>query len=230
MKFASAIKGISRSWRKLKDSNPSFLIDKEIIYKHLPPNPIIIDCGAHIGSDSVEFAKLKGSKVFSFEPVPDIFERLKESTSKFENIDCFNIALGWFDGRTEMFVSSGTSDGSSSLLKPKKHLKHHPTVLFERRINVECKSLDSWAGENGISKVDMLWLDMQGAEQKMLMASKSIIDSVKIIHTEVSKDETYEGVKSYKMFRKYLEKLGFKIEVEAIPTGHYGGNVLFIRK
>lgn len=207
-----------------------FLIDKNLIRKFLPPNPVIIDCGAHIGVDTIELSKIEGSKVFAFEAIPHLYQQLIENTRSSSNIKCFNVALSWFDGECEMYISSGGSDGSSSLLKPKKHLQHHPEVLFHERKKVVCRTIDTWLKENKLLHVDMLWLDMQGAEQKTLEASKKILSTVRVIHTEVSKDETYEGVESYTMFKKFLMKRGFKVEVEAIPKGHYGGNVLFIRK
>lgn len=216
-------------WNREKHQDTIY-IDKKMIESFLPDNPIIIDCGAHIGLDAVEFASIHGSRIFAFEAVPHIFDKLKRNTKNLENVYCYNLALGWFDGEAEIHVSGGDSDGSSSLLKPKKHLDYHPTVTFNETMKVQCKRIDTWADENNITKVDLLWLDMQGAEQKMLMASDKILKGTKLIHTEVSKDETYEGVDSYKNFKRFLLKKGFKVEVEAIPKGHYGGNVLFIRK
>ena len=178
-------------------------ISKNIIQKYLPMNPIIIDCGAHIGIDTIELAKISGSKIYAFEPVDVIFKQLVSNTKNFPNITCFNIALNHFDGEAEIYVSSGDSDGSSSLLKPKKHIVDHPKVLFNEVEKVKCKKLDSWAKENNVKKVDMLWLDMQGAEQKMLMVSNEILNSVSVIHTEVSVRETYEGVEDYYLYKKF---------------------------
>ncbi|MCH6201350.1 FkbM family methyltransferase [Aquiflexum sp. LQ15W] len=211
------------------DRVSDIFIDKGFILNLLSPNPIIIDCGAHIGSDSIEFAKYPGSTIYAFEPVPEVYEHLINNTKKYPNITCFNLALSDYDGVAEMYISSGASDGSSSLLKPKTHLTDHPDVFFKEVITVKCNKIDTWAKENNVSKVDMLWLDMQGFEQKMLTASKEIFNSVQVIHTEVSKHESYEGIKSYKEFKSFFRKNGFKLIVEAIPKGSYGGNVLFVR-
>lgn len=205
-------------------------IDKKLIISLLPPNPVIVDCGAHFGFDSIEFSKIPNSKIYAFEPVEDVFERLLNNVGLIPNITPFKIALSDYDGEGMMYISSGESDGSSSLLKPKEHLKDHPGVLFNTQQKVECQTLHTWANDNNIFKIDMLWLDMQGAEQKMLIASHTILDKVKIIHTEVNLHETYEGIESYKSFKAFLEQKGFKIMVEAIPKGNYGGNVLFVRK
>lgn len=205
-------------------------ISKKYIRKFLPSNPVIIDCGAHDGSDSVELATLIGGKVFSFEPVPEVYNRLQEKTKPYSSIQCFQLALADKNGTVDFHVSGGTSDGSSSILAPKEHLIDHPQVSFNQVINVPCNTLDSWAEKNKIDKIDLLWLDMQGFEMQMLMASPGMLRKVTAIHTEVSVKETYEGVATYDKLKTWLEKQGFATQLEAIPDGWDMGNVLFIRK
>jgi FkbM family methyltransferase len=212
-----------------KPSDP-YTISKSILKRYLNNNPVIIDCGAHVGADSIELAKLfpKGH-VHSFEPVPDIFKHLKHNTRRFSNISTYQLALSNENGKSSMFVSSGDSDASSSLLMPTGHLKNHPDVYFNDTTEVRTLTLDSWAGENKIEKVDFLWLDMQGFEFKMLAASGGILEKVKAIHTEVSMNETYKGAPLYAEFRKWLEERGFRTAAEAIPAGTDMGNALFVR-
>ena len=208
-----------------------YSIPKGLFKKYLPSNPVIVDCGSHVGSDSIDLGKIfPKAEIHSFEPVPEIFQQLKINTSKYKNIHCYPLALGDIDGKTEMFVSSLGSDASSSLLKPASHLIDHPNVLFESRIQVDILKLDTWAQENNVKKVDLLWLDMQGFEYQMLKASNKILPSVKVIHTEISTRETYEGVLTYNSFRKWLEEQNFNVAIEAIPEGTDMGNALFVRE
>lgn len=218
-----------QKWGIFSPSDPSS-ISKNLIKKHLPQNPVIIDCGAHVGADSIELSKiLPKSKIYSFEPVPTIFKSLKNSTKNYNNIECFQIALSDKDGEAHFFVSSGESDASSSLMNPTGHKEFHPDVNFNEEILVQTMSLDSWAEKKNIKKVDFLWLDMQGYELNMLKASKYILRTVSVIHTEVSISNTYEGVVLYPEYRLWLESQGFKVAVEAIPKNSDMGNVLFIR-
>jgi 2-O-methyltransferase len=205
-------------------------ISKKYIGEFLPQNPVVIDCGAHDGSDSLELAQMLRAKVFSFEPVPAVFNRLKERTKSNRSIECFQLALGDKNGSVSFYVSAGASDGSSSILPPKDHLLDHPAVSFPETIEVSCKTLDSWAEENKVAKIDMLWLDMQGFELPMLKASPDMLSKVKAIHTEVSMKETYSGVAVYHELRTWLESQGFAVKLEAIPANWDMGNVLFVRK
>jgi FkbM family methyltransferase len=205
-------------------------ISKVALRKHLPKNPVMVDCGAHDGEDSVELLKKLGGTVHCFEPVNSIYKRLEKRKGSNKNMFTYEIALSDSNGSQEFYVSEGTSDASSSLLPPQDHLKDHPGTLFKKKIVVTTKTLDSWAAENSITKIDLLWLDMQGFEMNMLKASHKILDTVTVIHTEVSTRQTYKGVAEYEEYRSFLESKGFKVMIEAIPEGWDMGNVLFVRK
>lgn len=205
-------------------------INKNYIKQFLPVNPVIIDAGAHVGGDSIEMCRLyAGSQVHAFEPVPAIFNILKHNTRKFKRIACHTVALSNQNGEQLMHVSSGASDGSSSLLKPKEHLTDHPDVFFNESIKVKTMKLDDWAAAHNIFKIDLLWLDMQGFELEVLKASAVILPKVKVIHMEVSTRPTYEGVPLYRDVKEWMQQNGFRVEVEAIPAGWDMGNVLFVR-
>lgn len=206
-------------------------INKNYIRQFLPINPVIIDAGAHVGGDSIEMCRFyKGSTVHAFEPVSEIYTLLKHNTRRYKRIYCHNLALSNKDGKQVMYISSGASDGSSSLLQPKDHLTDHPDVYFNQTITVVTKTLDSWAEEMGIQRVDLLWLDMQGFELEVMKASHWILPSVKAVHMEVSTRSTYEDVPLYEEVKEWMLSKGFHVEVEAIPQGWDMGNVLFVRK
>ncbi|MEP7108248.1 MAG: FkbM family methyltransferase [Ferruginibacter sp.] len=205
-------------------------ISKTLLKKYLPEKPIVIDCGAHDGADSVELAKILKGEIHSFEPVNNLFSRLKTNTHNFPNIYCYEIALSNKNGSQDFYISEGRSDASSSLLMPKAHLDDHPDTFFKTKITVKTLTLDYWAEINKIEKVDLLWLDMQGFELNMLEVSEKILAKVSVIHTEVSTKETFVGVAQYAEYREFLENKGFNVVLEAIPVGWDMGNVLFVRK
>lgn len=205
-------------------------INKNYIRQFLPPNPIVIDAGAHVGGDSIEMCRLfSGSTVHAFEPVPSIYKLLKHNTRKFSRIHCHTIALSNHTGQQVMHVSSGASDGSSSLLQPKDHLIDHPDVFFKEDITVQTMTLDDWAATQQLDHIDLLWLDMQGFELEVLKVSTVILPTVKAIHMEVSTRSTYEGVPLYDEVKTWMRTNGFQVELEAIPNGWDFGNVLFVR-
>ena len=206
------------------------IIEKSIIYKFLPKKAIIVEAGAHIGLDTIQLAQhFPNGKIYAFEPVSVIFEKLYERISSYKNVTPLKIALSDRSGKAKMFISSGVSDGSSSLLPPKEHLKYHPEVIFDKEEIVDCITLDDLVLKEHLEKIDLLWLDLQGKELSVLKASTSILDTITVIYTEINLKEVYDGAPLYYELREWLENKGFKVYKEAIPWED-SGNVLFIRK
>lgn len=205
------------------------IIPKELFKKYLPDNPCIIESGAYKGEDTIELSRIfPNSTIHAFEPVPHIYETLTQNTSNCGNVITYNLALNDKTGIKKMYLSGGTFDGSSSLLKPKEHIQFHPKVIFDREIEVKTISLDDWARNYNIDKVDFMWLDMQGVEYVTLKASNKIFNTVRLLYTEVSLIETYQDVPLYDKFKQWLENKGFSVIKEELPWKDMG-NVLFAR-
>jgi 2-O-methyltransferase len=198
--------------------------------RELGDSPTIVEAGAHNGLDTLDLSRLfSRGTVHAFEPVPKLFARLRKRTQGLANVRTYNAALGARSGRATLHVSSGRSDGSSSLLRPSGHLQFHPKVRFAASLEVPCVSLDDWARQHGIARVDLIWFDLQGLEFDVLSASSLVLPTVKAIYTEVSLAEMYEGSCLYPDYRRWLESLGFSVVAEDLRWADMG-NVLFARR
>lgn len=216
-------------FKSFKEKKKKEAIPKSLIATYLPPNPTIVEAGAHIGVDTVQMSKLwpKGT-IHAFEPIPELFSQLQRNTYGRENVCCYPMALGEETGSAKIFVSSGRSDASSSLLPPKEHLTYHPDILFESEIQVPTITLDEWAEEEGIKKIDFLWLDLQGYELAALKAAPNVLETVQAIYAEVNLAETYAGVSLYPEMSQWLERRGFKVIREDL-SWQDAGNVFFAK-
>jgi FkbM family methyltransferase len=198
--------------------------------RELGDSPTIVEAGAHNGLDTLSLCRLFScGTVHAFEPVPDLFVKLRKRTKGVPNVRTYNAALGARSGQATLHVSSGSSDGSSSLLRPTGHLEVHPRVTFTASLQVPCISLDDWARQHGIAKVDLIWFDLQGLEFDVLSASSLVLPTVKAIYTEVSLTEMYEGSCLYPEYRRWLEGHGFSVVAEDLRWTDMG-NVLFARQ
>jgi FkbM family methyltransferase len=204
------------------------VIPKKYFVQFLPVNPIILEAGAHKGKDTVEMAMLwPTGLIHAFEPVPHLFKLLGNNTRNLKNVHCYQLALGNTKGSESLFISSGASDGSSSLLPPKELLNNFPTIYFDKELPVHTITLDEWAREHGVTKIDFMWLDLQGMELMVLKSGLNLLKTVSAIYTEVSSTEIYEGQTLYSDLKDWLLSHGFKIEREEVENG--SGNVFFIR-
>lgn len=207
------------------------IVPLTVIKEYLSETPEVLEAGAHTGKDTIAMANMwEQGHIHAFEPVPELFDKLARRVKKssYNNITIYNLALGESDGVQNMYISSGASDGSSSLLEPKDHLINFPQISFNKQQPVRVYTLDSWAYTRGITKIDFMWLDLQGMELPVLKSGKTVLNSTTVIYAEVSNAEGYKKQTRYTDLKNWLTGEGFTAKVEAVTNGE--GNVLFIRE
>jgi 2-O-methyltransferase len=152
----------------------------------------IIEVGAHDGADTIRLAAIPGVEVHAFEPDP------RPVPPRRINIHVERCAVGASDGTFAHFYPSATRGGvpwtcSGSLREPTGHLEAYPDVTFGPRIMVEVVSLDAYCARHGIGAVDLLWLDVQGAEGDVIAGARETLARTRYLYTEACDVELYEG-------------------------------------
>lgn len=203
-------------------------ISKEYIKQFLPDDGVCVEAGGHIGRDAIALSALvPNGHVYTFEPVPRLFKKLVENTAQHTNITAYHSALSNVTGTQIMYVSDEQCDAVSSLLLPQEFFDKRPEITFIAQ-EVETLTLNDWARQHNIARVDFMWLDLQGYELPVLQAATELLSHVRAIHTEVNLTERYTGAPLYDELRTWLEHQGFHVDTEAIYHKNWG-NVLFVR-
>jgi len=201
----------------------------------LPENPVILEAGSYDGADTLELsALLPKGKIYTLEPVPELYEKTRKNLVNCSNVNVYNYALSGKSGPAKMYLSEegyapGVVSMSSSLLPPKEHLKYSDT-LFKKETVVDAITIDDWARQNGVQEISMLKLDIQGNELNVMMASPKIMENVKVILTEVEFVEAYEGQYMFEDIKNWLEARGFELNCLYMNGAGWFGDALFIRK
>lgn len=229
------IKRTEKRQKPLKEERFGMPIEAlSIAYRYLPNNPIVIEAGAYEGVESVAIAKKwPEGQIYSFEPIPELYNRMTSTIKGYSNIKTYPYAIGDIVGNTTMYVSEypsqpGVPSQSSSLLEPKEHLKYSD-VKFPKKISVPITTFDAWAKENKIDHVDLMWLDMQGYELNALKACPELLKTVKVLLTEVEHVEAYAGQPLFDEVKTWLEAQGFVL----LARNYYIDwmeDALFVRK
>ena len=205
-------------------------VNKNELKEILNAKPVIVEVGAHNGSDTVQFALIfPEATIYAFEAFPINFYQLLKNCQDFKNIIPVSAALSNYNGVSIFHQSSGGSDGSGSILNPTGHLEKFPTVIFrkEDKIQVPTITLDTYFSAKSISRVDLIWIDVQGAEKLVFEGGKELLKVTCYVYLEVSAVSYYEGALTYKDMELYMAKLGFKVIQEFLPPEYNGdGNVL----
>jgi 2-O-methyltransferase len=185
-----------------------------LLAKYLPEDAIIVEAGAFDGRDTKKLSTLlPKATIHAFEPVPEIFAELKAQTVSFTNIHRYQSALSNKTGATTFYMAEhpkrpGKICQAGTLMPPKERLAKSP-IVYPKTITVPTITLDDWAHENSIKKVDFLWLDLQGHELAVLTASTRLLPSISLIFLEVNFIEAYQDQPSYHEIDEWLRNKGF---------------------
>lgn len=194
----------------------------------LPNQPVIVEAGASDGSDSEKFLRVRPeARLFCFEPDPRLFALLVARVGS--KATCIPKALGPRGGDHVEFWRS-PADESSSILRPTVHEKYFPTVLFDSEPTlVRAVSLDAFLEEENFHTVDLLWLDLQGAELSVLRnGGLNFLSICRTVHIEVARISLYDGAPTLEEVVSFMNEQGFQLKMLKIPF--IFGNAFFVKE
>ncbi|WP_407175503.1 FkbM family methyltransferase [Bradyrhizobium sp. STM 3562] len=164
------------------------------------PDPVILDIGCYDGSDTLRFLRLfPKAEAYCFEPDPRAIARFKKNIDpSLEKVTLFEIAISDRNGRIDFHPSNGDGEAkgwalSGSIRRPKNHLSEYAWVRFDQPISVETRRLDDWYSNAKLDKIDLIWMDVQGAEADVIAGASETLNKTRFIYTEYSDKELYEG-------------------------------------
>ncbi|MDQ3110743.1 MAG: FkbM family methyltransferase [Bacteroidota bacterium] len=142
---------------------------RETLYGLIKQGMTILDIGANIGETSMAFSQLTGDsgKVFSFEPDPQTFERLKKHLvlNKCENVIPVNKGLGKTEG--EMLLEEGENNSGGNRISPDKQSTNGKKIIIT--------TLDKFSLEHDLKKIDFIKIDVEGYEFHVLAGAEESI-------------------------------------------------------
>ncbi|KXA99221.1 hypothetical protein AKJ42_03540 [candidate division MSBL1 archaeon SCGC-AAA261C02] len=132
---------------------------------------IVVDAGAGIGLDTVSMAKVVGGKgrVIAIEPHPISLKYLRKNVecNNLDNVKIVEKGLWRRRGTAELFVADRFTAHSM--------IKEEISGKVKRKIIIRTDSLDNILSESGMKKVDLIKMDIEGAEIEALKGSKNIL-------------------------------------------------------
>ena len=147
---------------------PRYNFSKENLYKSIKniycknyspkSDDVIIDVGSGIGTETLFFEESigKNGKIYSIEASTESYTKLKAFCikNKIENAFNFNIAISNFNGKI--------------WLEETEHFEKNRINNEQKGIEINCITLDQFVLDNNISKIDLLKINIEGAELEMI--------------------------------------------------------------
>ena len=187
---------------------PSFIWQfKEIFvdgiyeFKSNSQQPVVFDCGANVGTSCLYFKQLfPNAKIKAFEADPMIANILKSNLPKnnINNVEVINKAV-WIDNNGIEFGSEGADGGSIN--------------ANNNKIKIESTRLKSFLDKE--EKIDLLKIDIEGAEYQVLKDCARSLNNVQNLFVEyhswnIENQKLSEILKIFEDsgFRYYIEDIG----------------------
>lgn len=162
----------------------------------LPASATIVDVGGNIGTFSLTAAAIfPESSIHTFEPEKANYKALSDNIQRNnqKNVHTHNCAIGPNEGKMSLHVNA-ESTGSHSVLEG------HTTNTNTQEITVT--TLEKFVTENNISTIDLLKMDIEGAEYDIFYnMPKQVLSMVKRITLEIHKHPVHSSEDLQSFFR-----------------------------
>ena len=167
----------------------------------------ILDIGANIGYYTALFSQLAGERgsVIAIEPDLESYKYLSKSINSFnyKNVLSFRLAASDIKQKLPLFISK-ENRGDNRL---------YSTNQKRNSIMVDCLTVDELLEENKIENLDLIKIDVQGYEPKVLKGMLNIVRSSKklILLSEFWPKGILQAGESPKEFLTMLRKMQFQL-------------------
>jgi FkbM family methyltransferase len=148
----------------------------QAVADHLAPNGTFMDVGAHIGYYSLKAANMVGPNghVISIEPNPQTLPKLRGNieASNARMVSVWPVACADTESTLELYAAPESNTGESSLSKENASQEGAATTAY----SVRARPLDAIVKEAKLDRVDVIKIDVEGAEFEVLKGAAKTLD------------------------------------------------------
>ena len=153
------------------------------------PGMVILDVGAHVGYYTRLFAVGTGAsgRVIAFEPHPRTHQTLRDNLRRLDNVTALQVAVAESAGQAELYdylmmSASGSLHYDESMAALQREQMSESDVAPRRQGDFEMQTyrvatapIDQCLAEMNIKQVDLVKMDIEGAEMGALRGMKQTI-------------------------------------------------------
>lgn len=177
------------------------------VYRKPQPGDVVVDAGAHFGAFTLVSSRLVGptGKVIAFEPDPALFRMLQKHIELNQIVNVIAINSGLWDGEGHLpFYRSETTSLAHTFL-PNSQLR--PPMG-----EIPVCSLDTALSQLGISRVDFVKMNIEGAEILALGGAKHLLRGQPKPHWAVSSDHLVDGQLTRHRVEDIFHSFGYSVK------------------
>jgi len=207
--FHNAIRKTGYDVVKSKYSKHELEIEQLLTYHGVDT---VLDVGANKGQYG-KYLRIGGyrNQIISFEPLNDAFVKLEELSRKDKFWQVHQMALGDFDGTSEINIS-GNSVSSSFRNINATHIESAPASKYIGKQEIEVHKLDTIYKDFRLeNKKIFMKIDTQGFEKNVLSGANESLKNIDMLQLEMSVQPLYDGEDLYYQLSEFLYQKGYRL-------------------
>ncbi|MBD2260781.1 FkbM family methyltransferase [Pseudanabaena sp. FACHB-2040] len=216
-----AIKQLKGLYHLLKGKRrytpPEEVVKAELIFyiKYLQEGMTVFDVGSNLGELTLLFSSLIGhtGKVHCFEASSSVFSKFESfwKTLGRPQIIPNNLAVSDIDGYLSLNVYDDEHSGWNSLANRPLE-KYGINIKPIHTETVKSTTVDSYCKEHGIESIDLLKVDVEGAEYQVLLGAVEMLKEKRIKRcTFEFGGTTFDMGNHPDQIQNYLDEVGYRI-------------------
>ena len=180
----------------------------------------IFDVGANCGLFA-GMARLRcpAADIHAFEPSPTLLKFVHANTDGRANVH--EVAVGEIDGPIDLFINSFSQQTNSLIQSAVVPFSKGDSIEREQ---VDCITLDRFCADRGIDRIDVLKVDVQGAEGAVFRGARAMLANVQMLLIESS----WLELDSVAGVLPFAQEYGFR-HLAVINPVHLGADLLLTR-
>lgn len=170
---------------------------------------IIFDVGANTGQSVRKYAqKFPNSRIWSFEPCKDTYEKLRQNVAHFPNVECVRLALASAPGQRVLRYGQ---DSSLHTLRDGQTPGQEPDNGGHELVEVQ--TVDQFCRTSRIERISYLKIDTEGSDLEVLQGSEGFLGDhkVEVIETELGFCPDNDVHVPFQKVRDFLEHRSYFI-------------------
>ena len=161
------------NYRNSRETGEEFFIEKYLSKKKIN---LCFDIGANIGNYSKLLLSKTKSKVISFEPLPHVFNELKENLAAYSDRILFvNKGIG---SKNET-IAINYNNSSNSHASFSEEVNDISYLNNNEKLLVEVITIDDYCKENNIASIDFIKIDTEGFEKEVFEGAIKTFEKIK---------------------------------------------------
>ncbi|HWD89921.1 MAG TPA: FkbM family methyltransferase [Mucilaginibacter sp.] len=185
-----------------------------------------IDIGASKGDFATSITKSYTiKKGILIEPLSSRIQGLNERFPNKAIFDILNLAVSDQSGEADFYDATEWNVMSSLLEIKPEFYEAHVLTSPGKKIKVQTETLDNIVGQRKLDLVDLLKIDVQGAEHLVLGSAENMLKKTKLVYSEVSYRPLYEGSSTFFDIYKLLNERNFRF-VAISTAGKMNGEII----